>query len=297
MRRYLRAGAIALSISFLAFLIGCGSAFSHREPMKLSDAMKEAGKKPETVQEAERDTTRTITRRDVVRSGGESRREHGDVHPHAEKGERGGTMLVGGTSEVSTGAAVVGAEQPGSEGQTGWYGGLMIGGGTLTGKDVTGFGIFGIKGGGSVGGGKGRIEVQGFVGTANLEPRGMLVSSIRNEGFIGWGMAGHYLLTSPHQFMGLYVLAGFRDSWLTWDYANPILVGDERIKDDILRFDELYAGLGISVAQLRYAQVGVNASGGFRLYSDTTDQGFENDIFKNQAFVQIMLDVVFGSFH
>jgi hypothetical protein len=289
-------GAASVSI-LLLFVAGCGSMFSHEEPMKLSDAMKQAGKKQGASQVEERDTTRSITKRAIVERGEESRREHGDAHPHADRGSTGGTMLVGGTSEVSMGTAAVGAQQPSSEGQTGWYGGLIIGGGALTGKDVTGFGIFGLKGGGSFGGGKGRVEVQGFVGTADLESRSVLVSSIKNEGFIGWGVAGHYLLTSPHQFMGLYVLAGFRDSWLTWDYANPVLVGVERIKDDMLRFDELYAGLGISLVQFRYGQIGMNASGGFRLYSDTTDQGFKNDLFKNQAFVQIMLDVVFGKFN
>ena len=180
------------------------------------------------------------------------------------------------------------------------YGGLLLGGGSLAGGNVSGFGFLGLKGGGAFEGGRVRVEIQGLSGSANLREESDASASIKDEFSLGWGFAAQYLLTEPKTFMGLYIHLGFRESYLFWDYAKPFKVkedGDEKTVDqDILKYTELYAGLGVSLARFKYGQIGVNGSGGFRYYSDTTDEGLENDLFGSQAFVQVMLDVVFGKF-
>ena len=281
---------------------GCGTTNHERRGISLGGVVEEASKEPDEQSVVAPDTT-PVSVEPVVFEDDADFENQRPVLPQGivAVDKEGQPAAPLDTVLVPSGTEQPPQDQPiktsSGEEEDGWFFGALFGGGGLTGDAVKGFWIGGISVGTTQKDGRIRWEAQGLVGSADMKADS-LARGLKNEFTLGFGLAGYYHLTPPHTFMGLYALGGLRTSLLRWDYENPVEVetdvGTETIGSDYLGYFELYAGLGVSLAQGKRARLGINASGGVRLYNNSTHEGFDNDLFHNEALFQVMLDVVFG---
>jgi hypothetical protein len=142
-----------------------------------------------------------------------------------------------------------------------------------------------------------RLRVVGGLYIADLH-RGSardIQAGIRDPQEFGLDVTVRYYLTPDKTFMGLYGLGGFRYGRFQWDYTNPIIVtnddGDEeRIRSDHMPIVQLYMGGGLSLVQTRGFHLGANLSAGFWGTPATTSEGFDNDIFESLGYFQLMVE-------
>ncbi|MEE9269169.1 MAG: hypothetical protein V3V49_02815 [Candidatus Krumholzibacteria bacterium] len=52
----------------------------------------------------------------------------------------------------------------------------------------------------------------------------------------------------------------------------------------------MFGGFGVALVQFRKVHIGVNLSFGYKRYSRTTSEGFDNDVFPDEPFTQLMLE-------
>ncbi len=114
--------------------------------------------------------------------------------------------------------------------------------------------------------------------------------AIGDAGTLAFDGSGRFYFTRGHTFIGPYVLAGLRFGWFYWEWKNPIEVDGEEISSDDLYFGAIYAGLGASIIQTRHFHVGGNLAFGLMIYDSLTGEGFENDLFYDAGFTQLVLD-------
>ena len=115
-------------------------------------------------------------------------------------------------------------------------------------------------------------------------------------------MQARYYLTPPHTFSGIYILVGGRFGLMGWEWAEPVTAPDEdgsgtdTIERDYLTFFSGYLGMGLSLIQTTHFRLGVNVSGGFKVYNTVTVEGFDNDVFGDGGISQVMFTTTFGNF-
>ncbi|MBI3004277.1 MAG: hypothetical protein HYY49_02540 [Ignavibacteriales bacterium] len=175
--------------------------------------------------------------------------------------------------------------------------GLKIGGGSLKAKDFNSIGELGLTLGTYIDS-HFYVELWGYLGGSSLTETSSLVKSVKDGvGFAGIGVEGKYFLTPSHTFLGPYGLAGISFFGMSWDYKNPIVadkyddfgnvIGPETIYRDDLSGLDLFVGVGFHVAQFSWAQLGGEITSGVMLWSSTTGEGFDNDIFDPFTYVKL----------
>ena len=184
------------------------------------------------------------------------------------------------------------------EKSVGFYGGFQLGGGSLTDDTYDGFGVFTLQG--SVIDTKERLRLDiGLSVMPLLTEASPGVPGLKDEGEVGFSLALRYHFTPPHRFLGIYGVGGIRSGWLFFDYENAIQVGKKRqtvmIESDDLVFHSLFLGVGVNLVQTRHMRIGSNLVFGWKFYGNTTSEGFDNDLFDDQGFVQLVADFTFGS--
>lgn len=247
----------------------------------LSDAAKEAEKKPEE-------------KKKVVRAD-----------PPEEPAD---TLIVPSNTEIVLGLVDGGepmmAAEPDtsatSEGKDGWHFGAIAGFGYQSGDDFDRYGVFGLN----FGTHNSRKRVHADFGVTYLstqsKPGSQTAGAIKDEKEVALDAAVRYYLTPSHTFSGIYVFGGLRYGAFGWKWATPIEVesdvGTETIKSDLVGVFSMFFGLGVSLVQTDFFKLGVKASGGFKLYHNTTLEGFDNDVFGSGGILQIMFPITFGNF-
>lgn len=288
-RRRARRHALAIVYSrsvFLAFLLLCavtvGCSMSGKpRGASLSDAAKEAKKEPEE-------------KKKVVQA-----------EPPEETPD---SLLAPSNTELVLGLVEGGEmepppepeEPPEPESTDGWHFGGIAGFGYQSGDEFNRYGVFGLNFG--VHNSRKRIHADFGISylTTQTKPGSEAAGAIKDEREAALDASVRYYLTPSHTFSGIYVIGGLRYGAFRWKWMTPIEVesgsGTETIESDLLGVFSMYFGLGLSLVQTDYFKLGVNATGGFKLYHNTTLEGFDNDVFGSGGIVQIMFPITFGKF-
>jgi hypothetical protein len=178
--------------------------------------------------------------------------------------------------------------------------GLVLGltglGGSLGGQRYDGFGMLGIDVGMHPAP-RWRVDVVGSAGGINFADKTVAGQSFKNELELALDVNTRWYLTPPNTFMGVYPLAGVRFGTMFWDFAKPITVvedGEPRtVSDDRVNYMSFYGGAGTSLMQLRHMNVGVQLTGGIKIYSWKTHEGFTNDLFPAAGFGQFAVEAAY----
>ncbi|MFQ5511570.1 MAG: hypothetical protein ACE5EO_06930 [Candidatus Krumholzibacteriia bacterium] len=269
---------LGLAAAFIV-LTSCSSAprKTQRTGIKLSEASKEAEKKPE---------------------------DQKPLRKKKEKGEKDDPIVIDRDDDDDTGIGIgLGFADSGSDDDDLRSGGekervhvgVIVGGGSLGSDELDGFGLFGIQVGPDFFNERVRVDIRGLVMPTNQSEQATLGSGLDNEIEFAGDVGGRFYLTPRHTFMGLYTHLGLRVGHLSWDYKNPIqFVGTggltETIGDDGVAFFAVFGGVGVGLAQFRAVHLGANLSFGYKSYSSTTSKGFENNVFSDEPFTQLMLE-------
>lgn len=113
----------------------------------------------------------------------------------------------------------------------------------------------------------------------------------------------HLPVTPEHTFIGQYLFAGAGANVMLWTYKNPIkapvyshmgtLTGYETITSDQLGGVDLFTGIGLDLTQTLPFHLAAEFRPGVVLWTGTTSEGFDNDLFANFAYVQFRIKVTF----
>jgi hypothetical protein len=273
-----RATCVLVCLVVAAGLSGCGSP-SKKRP-KLSEAADQAKKKPQDQETLSRPTT-------------EDEDETSDAAVVIEVSD----TLVGEDADAAPASTSLEPADPAVPNEAIALVGLVVGTGAVSGVNVDGFGVFGVQLGSHVGS-RARIDVQGLVLPVNLTEGSALVDALKDEVEFALDFSTRYYLTQQHTFLSAYPVGGFRVGYLNWTYENELTVEDEfgdptTIRTDWLRFTAFYGGLGFRLANMRHMEIGANVTAGVKWYSDTTSEGFENDLFPRSGFYQLAFEACY----
>lgn len=265
----------------LVFTNGCSSSPPERRGIKLSEASAEASKQPE---------------------------EQKPLAPKKAKGEQTVVVIVEDEEDYDDPdfalgvAEVVEAEDeeapfepaPGGPNKVRPTFGLALGGGSLRGDQIDGFGIFSVVVGADFYEERFRVSAGGLYLTTNRTEDNKLSSGLVDEFELALDLSGRFFFTPSHTFMGLYAVLGLRIGYLFWDYKNPIVVNQlvttETIKSDRIGYGAPFVGIGVNLAQIDPIQIGANLTAGYKAYSSVTREGFDNDIFDDEPMIQLIFD-------
>ena len=174
--------------------------------------------------------------------------------------------------------------------------GLVLSGGSLGGRSYDGFGGVGLDLGGFIGS-RWRADLVGSATSVNFAGQSVAGQSFNNEMELAVDINTRFYVTPAHTLMGLYPIIGTRIGTLFWDLARPITVtenGDPKIvKSDWVNYMSFYGGAGVSLMQIRHMHVGLNVTGGIKIYGWQTNQGFSNDLLPATGFVQTMVETTY----
>jgi hypothetical protein len=131
-----------------------------------------------------------------------------------------------------------------------------------------------------------------------LDPARGLDASISKIEEVALDLSVRGYLTASHTFAGVYVGGGYRIGLMLWDWRNPIQVpndagGFDEIGNDSIVTHSFHVDLGVSPVQLAHFHVGCHGVYGLKLYANSTLQNFQNDLFQNVGFGQILFDVAY----
>ena len=126
---------------------------------------------------------------------------------------------------------------------------------------------------------KNRLE--GFVGYgyALIDKTSELNDSIKDASMLSLGARYKYFTTPRYTFLGHYFTVGLAYSKLLWSYQNPVFLEDREINHDSLEGLEVFAGMGLHLAQTEHIQFGLEILPSLTLWSPYTEEGFDNDVF------------------
>ncbi|MGH2570263.1 MAG: hypothetical protein ACRDGR_03490 [bacterium] len=157
--------------------------------------------------------------------------------------------------------------------------------------------VFGLEFG-FVADGRSRINIEGLYSKPRLDPARGLDASITNVEELAADFSGRFYLTPPHTFMGVYLGGGYRVGRMSWDWRNPIRVpneagGFDEFGNDAIVTHSFHVDLGMSPMQLAHFHVGGHLVYGLKLYTNTTTENFDNDLFQDVGFGQVLFDIVY----
>jgi hypothetical protein len=176
---------------------------------------------------------------------------------------------------------------PGKEKEP-WLIGLSAGYGVIRGDDIYQLNQVDLSVGGYL---DEHQRLEGFVGIGYplIDETADLNSSIDDIWFVNLGGCYKYFTTPRHTFLGHYFIVGLAFTQLYWSYENAIQLDDETIRNDSLQGLELFAGMGLNLAQTERFQLGLEALPSMTLWESQTDKGFDNDVFGNFYTVKVRL--------
>ncbi|MFZ4621789.1 MAG: hypothetical protein ACOYNS_14605 [Bacteroidota bacterium] len=110
--------------------------------------------------------------------------------------------------------------------------------------------------------------------------------------------------TPEYTFIGQYFLLGGGVNIMLWSYKNPIkapvysadgsLRGYDQIDSDQLNGINLFTGIGFDLTQSLPVHLIIEVKPGVIIWTGTTTEGFDNDIFANFAYLQVGVKLNFG---
>lgn len=140
---------------------------------------------------------------------------------------------------------------------------------------------------------------------APVKRNSLLSHSIDDDVFmLGVNVQFNIPMTPQHTFVGQYLFIGGGTEILFWNYKNPftapvytsggVLNGQETISSDRLNGVDLFTGIGFDLSQTAPVHLIIELRPGVLLWSGTTAEGFENDIFDHAAYVQLRIKLSFN---
>jgi hypothetical protein len=176
------------------------------------------------------------------------------------------------------------------------FGGLVLGGGALGGREYDGFGAFGLSVGGYP---EPRVRVDATVTGAGLDfkEQAYLYQAFQSPAEISLDVTVRFYLTPDRTFVGVYPLAGIGTGTLFWDYAKPVTVIEDgvpkQLDSDDINYFSFYLGAGTSLVQAGWVHIGGNLAGGVRFYGWHTGSGLDNDMLRTTGYVKVLVEVSF----
>lgn len=291
--RSLRLAAHMAVVTFVVSSIGCtirSTPKSTVKPAKLGDAVEEAKKDPQDQDVVQPEKTR---RKDDPAG---QRYPDGDDDEH-DAGYAGVAASAAAIDHsLDSDADETPAVEPKESGRL--HGGIIVGGGNIGGDEFDGYTAFGIQIGEMFPRFRTRLDLAGRIHLPNLTDQSGLAGGIKNEWEIAVEGSGRYYLTPTHTLMGLYLIGGARLGQLFWDFGSPIEVEDadgiRTVYNDNLGYFTPFAGFGVSIIQKRSVHVGAHLTGGYRIYGSSTGENLENNVFKDESLVELMVEVTVG---
>jgi hypothetical protein len=135
---------------------------------------------------------------------------------------------------------------------------------------------------------------------APLKRTGKLSHSV-DDGVLIFGLNFQILFPSTPRYtvIGQYFFLGAGTNTMLWTYKNPITApvytsggavsGHETITSDMMNGIDLFTGIGFDLSQTFPVHLIVEVRPGVIIWTGTTAEGFENDIFANTAYLQFRL--------
>jgi hypothetical protein len=102
-----------------------------------------------------------------------------------------------------------------------------------------------------------------------------------------------YFMTPYYTFLGQYFIGGLAVHYMFWSYKNTIFADGESINSDSMSGFELYTGVGINLMQTQNFQLGGECLPGVIFWNNTTNRGFENDVFGTFWHIKLRINVNF----
>ena len=182
-----------------------------------------------------------------------------------------------------------------------WHFGMIAGFGYQSGDEFDHYGIFGLNAGSHSRAKRLHVDFGVVVATVQPKPGSQIAGAIKDPIEVSLDLGARYYLTPLHTFSGIYLFGGARYGALGWNWNEPVVVdtGDgsiETIDSDLIGVFSMFIGMGLSIMQTSHFKLGVNGSGGFKMFHDTTLEGFDNDVFGSAGILQIMFPITFGDF-
>lgn len=201
------------------------------------------------------------------------------------------------TQSLEGGGVVVETSDSGSgPGGDGSMFGVVFGLGSLGGTTYDGYVGLGLDIGMFISS-RMRVDIVGAANSVNFTDQSVAGEAFKNEFELSLEANGRYYLTPQHTLMGLYPIAGFRFGTLFWDFARPITVIEngqpKQIAYDQMNYVSFYGGAGLSLMQIRHTHVGLNLTGGIKIYDDQTKEGFSNDLLPAAGFFQTTIEATY----
>lgn len=105
-------------------------------------------------------------------------------------------------------------------------------------------------------------------------------NELKNPWALEAGLASQYCFTKKKNFIQPYIKAGFAYGEMDWEYANSIydLETGEGITKDSSGYLRLFGAFGIAFRLNDSFDLSVDLQKDYTIYSETTGQGFEDDI-------------------
>lgn len=121
-----------------------------------------------------------------------------------------------------------------------------------------------------------------------LKPGTLPDNAIENAFMLEAGIAGRLYLNPAHAFISPYFSANISYQVLFWDYRNPVYTDDgSEIQSDALQGMGGYVGFGIAFYRGSHVNLFGEAGVGGTAFTDTTAQGFDNDVFHNFGYFTV----------
>ena len=175
--------------------------------------------------------------------------------------------------------------------------GLAYGSGAMINRDFYGLNSFSFSLEG-FSGIKTRLDLKAGFGYAPIQQTSKLNESL-SDGVVQLfaGFQYNSFTTPQYTFMGQYFFGGFNLVLMIWNYRNPVLADvydeygnvlyTESITSDALVGFDLHGGLGWNVAQTKTVNLGIELDLGVTLWSWTTKEGFDNDVFESFKYAKL----------
>ncbi len=176
--------------------------------------------------------------------------------------------------------------------------GLVYGAGNITARAMDTYTQTGLLLG--MQGNRFTADLRGFIGVPDLDETSEIqaVSGFKNVISLSLdGVARGYLMPD-HTFLALGGLAGVRWGKVDWDYRNPIIVLEDdgetfTVKGDAVQYFSIFAGLSATPIRHGAFSFDLDFDGGYQFFGRTTDLAFENDLYKDSGFFEILAHLVY----
>lgn len=265
---------------------GCSSTAPRGSRPKLSDAGEQANK-PEKEQEAIRaphDWFEEATDEDdddVVVAGA-------PLGPGYDPVDRGAPGSRYGEDDSGLGL------EPGQR----WRFGLVFGAGNIAARAMDGYSQTGLLIGFQ--GSRFTADLRGFIGMPDLDETSEIeaVSGFEDIFAPSVDVVVRGYLMPDHTMMALGGLVGGRWGKVEWDYKNPIEILENdgetfEIDSDAVQFYSLFIGASATPLRLGRVSLDIDMDWGFQLFGRTTDLAFENDLYKDSGFFEVLTHLVY----